>query len=204
MSNVIIDGPQDAEKVFIFAHGAGAGSEHEFMQAVAEHVAAAGIKVVRFDFPYMVRMKQEARRLPPNRMPQLLDAFTQVIEQYGQGCCFIGGKSMGGRMASHLTEHQAVQGVVMLGFPFHPVGKPERLKGEHLAELTKPALLVQGERDTMGTQLEVASYGLPAIIEQHFLVDGDHSFKPRKASGFTQAQHITSAAQWLVDFIHAH
>ncbi|RJG51212.1 alpha/beta fold hydrolase [Motilimonas pumila] len=204
MSNVIIDGPQDAEKVFIFAHGAGAGSDHEFMQTVAEQVAAAGIKVVRFDFPYMVRMKQEARRLPPNRMPQLLAAFTEVIEQYGQDQCFIGGKSMGGRMASHLTEHAAVQGVVMLGFPFHPVGKPERLKGEHLASLSKPALLIQGERDTMGTQTQVASYDLSATIEQRFLVDGDHSFKPRKASGFTQSEHIATAAQWLVDFIHAH
>ncbi|MFO6422900.1 alpha/beta fold hydrolase [Motilimonas sp. KMU-193] len=199
---LLIDGESSTcEHTFILAHGAGAGMAHPFMAEIAKGVAEHGIRVVRFNFPYMQRMLAEERRLPPNKAPQLLAAFEQVIEQVADDNVVIGGKSMGGRMASHLLHLPQVKAGVFLGFPFHPVGKPERLKGEHLADTAKPCLLIQGERDTMGTQAEIMQYALSPLIQLAFLTDGDHSFKPRKASGVSYQQNMQQAIELTAKFI---
>ncbi|EPB4565212.1 alpha/beta fold hydrolase, partial [Vibrio vulnificus] len=149
----IIDGP-DNGPLFIFAHGAGAPMEHAFMTAVAQGLAKEGIRVVRFNFPYMAKRAEDGKKRPPDRAPKLLEAFSEVIASVTDDPVIIGGKSMGGRMASLLSEHPLVKGIACLGFPFHPPGKPEKFKGEHLQTLSKPTLILQGERDTFGTQTE--------------------------------------------------
>ncbi|PMH00134.1 alpha/beta fold hydrolase [Vibrio lentus] len=200
MSNIIIDG-EDNPVTFVFAHGAGAGMDHEFMQSVAKGLAFKGIRVIRFNFPYMIKRTEDGKRRPPDRAPKLLEAYQEVIEQVDADKLVIGGKSMGGRMASHLSELDKVAAMACLGFPFHPPGKPEKYKGEHLAELTKPCLILQGERDTFGKREEFADFDLSDSIRVEFIPDGDHSFKPRKSSGYTEQQNIALTVEKLSAFI---
>ncbi|MGF1847987.1 alpha/beta fold hydrolase [Vibrio lentus] len=200
MSNLIIDG-EDNPVTFIFAHGAGAGMDHEFMQSVAKGLAFKGIRVIRFNFPYMIKRAEDGKRRPPDRAPKLLEAYQEIIEQVDADKLVIGGKSMGGRMASHLSEVDKVAAMACLGFPFHPPGKPEKYKGEHLAELTKPCLILQGERDTFGKREEFADFDLSDSIRVEFIPDGDHSFKPRKSSGYTEQQNIALTVEKLSVFI---
>ncbi|KAB0478707.1 alpha/beta fold hydrolase [Vibrio sp. IB15] len=200
MSNIIIDG-EDNPITFIFAHGAGAGMDHEFMQSVAKGLAFKGIRVVRFNFPYMIKRAEDGKRRPPDRAPKLLEAYQEIIEQTDADKLVIGGKSMGGRMASHLSELDKVAAMACLGFPFHPPGKPENYKGEHLASLQKPCLILQGERDTFGKREEFADFDLSDSIRVEFIPDGDHSFKPRKSSGYTEQQNIALTVEKLSAFI---
>ncbi|MCZ8500398.1 alpha/beta fold hydrolase [Vibrio lentus] len=200
MNNIIIDG-EDNPVTFVFAHGAGAGMDHEFMQSVAKGLAFKGIRVIRFNFPYMIKRAEDGKRRPPDRAPKLLEAYQEVIEQVDADKLVIGGKSMGGRMASHLSELDKVAAMACLGFPFHPPGKPEKYKGEHLAELTKPCLILQGERDTFGKRDEFADFDLSDSIRVEFIPDGDHSFKPRKSSGYTEQQNIALTVDKLSAFI---
>ncbi|WP_394241945.1 alpha/beta fold hydrolase [Vibrio astriarenae] len=200
MDNWIMDG-HEQHPVFIFAHGAGAGMEHEFMSQVAAQIAAQDIHVVRFNFPYMEKRAEDGKRSPPDRAPKLLEAYTQVIESFAPRKVVIGGKSMGGRMASLLAEHPSVTGVVCMGFPFHPPGKPENYKGDHLATAENPCLILQGERDAFGTKQELSEFKLASSIDVVFIPDGDHSFKPRKRSGFTEQGNLTLAAQQAATFI---
>ncbi|CDT90794.1 putative Alpha/beta hydrolase [Vibrio coralliirubri] len=200
MNNVIIDG-EDNPITFIFAHGAGAGMDHEFMQSVAKGLAFKGIRVIRFNFPYMIKRAEDGKRRPPDRAPKLLEAYQENIEQCDADKLVIGGKSMGGRMASHLSEVDKVAAMACLGFPFHPPGKPEKYKGEHLAELAKPCLILQGERDTFGKREEFADFNLSDSIRVEFIPDGDHSFKPRKSSGYTEQQNIALTVEKLSAFI---
>ncbi|WP_373942424.1 alpha/beta fold hydrolase [Vibrio chagasii] len=200
MSNIIIDG-EDNPITFIFAHGAGAGMDHEFMQSVAKGLAFKGIRVVRFNFPYMIKRAEDGKRRPPDRAPKLLEAYQEIIEQTDADKLVIGGKSMGGRMASHLSELDKVAAMACLGFPFHPPGKPENYKGEHLASLQKPCLILQGERDTFGKREEFADFDLSDSIRVEFIPDGDHSFKPRKSSGYTEQQNIALTVEKLSVFI---
>jgi uncharacterized protein len=200
MNNVIIDG-EDNPITFIFAHGAGAGMDHEFMHSVAKGLAFKGIRVIRFNFPYMIKRAEDGKRRPPDRAPKLLEAYQEIIEQTDADKLVIGGKSMGGRMASHLSEQDKVAAIACLGFPFHPPGKPEKHKGEHLAELAKPCLILQGERDTFGKREEFADFNLSDSIRVEFIPDGDHSFKPRKSSGYTEQQNIALTVEKLSAFI---
>ncbi|MBY7730685.1 alpha/beta fold hydrolase [Vibrio splendidus] len=200
MSNLIIDG-EDNPVTFVFAHGAGAGMNHEFMQSVAKGLAFKGIRVIRFNFPYMIKRAEDGKRRPPDRAPKLLEAYQEIIEQVDADKLVIGGKSMGGRMASHLSELDKVAAMACLGFPFHPPGKPEKYKGEHLAELAKPCLILQGERDTFGKREEFADFDLSDSIRVEFIPDGDHSFKPRKSSGYTEQQNIALTVEKLSAFI---
>lgn len=206
MNSVIIDGEGNAP-TFIFAHGAGADMHHSFMELIAKGLVAKGIRVVRFNFPYMQKRAEDGKRRPPDRSPKLLAEFEQVISYVtaqGAGKVVIGGKSMGGRMASHLAEHQKVSAIACLGFPFHPPKKLDKYRGEHLESLPLPTIIFQGERDTFGTIDEVSEYSLSPLIELAWLADGDHSFKPRKRSGFTEEQNMTAVVDQLATFIHTH
>ena len=194
------DGPGRPEVTLVLAHGAGAGMDSPFMAFMAEQLGAAGLGVLRFEFPYMLRRRQTGRRSPPDRMPRLMDAFREVTSAC-QGPLVIGGKSMGGRVASMLADELGVLGLVCFGYPFHPAGRPDRLRVDHLHDLTTPALVIQGTRDALGSRDEVAGYGLPPDIELLWLEDGDHSFKPRKKSGFTVDQHWQTAARAVAEWI---
>ncbi|MFM2589187.1 alpha/beta family hydrolase [Vibrio sp. TBV020] len=201
MSDYLIDG-EKGSPLFIFAHGAGAGMDHAFMESVAQGLAKRGIQVVRFNFPYMVKRAEDGKKRPPDRAPKLLEAYQAVIEEFSeQGSIVIGGKSMGGRMSSLLAAEVNVAGIACLGFPFHPPGKPENFKGEHLATLEKPTLILQGERDTFGKKEEFSGFTLSESVQVQFVPDGDHSFKPRKSSGHTELGNIQLAVKHLAEFI---
>lgn len=200
MSQWIVEGPESGP-LFIFAHGAGAGMEHDFMSAVANGLVEQGIRVVRFNFPYMVKRAEDGKKRPPDRAPKLLEAYEEVITHFTNQPVVIGGKSMGGRMSSLLAENELVAGMACLGYPFHPPGKPEKYKGEHLAAIEKPTLILQGERDTFGKKEEFEHFALSEQVRVIFVPDGDHSFKPRKSSGYTEAENIELAVKHLADFI---
>jgi predicted alpha/beta-hydrolase family hydrolase len=173
-----------------------------FMNTVAEQVAAAGIEVIRFEFEYMAKGRDQGTRSGPDRAPKLMARFTEVLGLVGPSDeVIIGGKSMGGRIASMIANEVGAAGVLCLGYPFHPPGKPERLRTAHLETLKTPTLIVQGTRDRLGAEEEVATYSLSPSIELVWMVDGDHSFKPRKKSGRTLEQNLEAATNAAVEFI---
>jgi predicted alpha/beta-hydrolase family hydrolase len=188
-----IDGPDDAVLSVALAHGAGAGMDTPFMNAIASGLAGRGFRVVRFEFPYMQRRRAEGRRGAPDG-PLVLEAtWREVIERLGAERLLIGGKSLGGRIASMVADNSGVRGVVCLGYPFHPPGNAAKLRTAHLERLTTPALILQGTRDPFGKPDEVGSYALSATIRIHWIEDGDHSFKPRVRSGRTLEQNLAEA-----------
>lgn len=197
----IVDGPRRARRTLVLAHGAGAGMEHAFMERVATGVAADGVRVVRFEFPYMAA-RREGQRRGPDREPVLRASWAGVIASLGKPeRLVIGGKSMGGRYASMVADEEGVAGVVCLGYPFHPPGQPDRLRTAHLEVMRTPTLILQGERDSMGTSAEVEGYRLSSAVRVQWLEDGDHSLKPRKASGHTEQGHLETAVRATVAFV---
>jgi len=204
----------------VFAHGAGANMTHEFMNEMSLLLNERKINVLRFNFPFMDKRALTGKKYPPDRMPKLLLCYEAVIkyvvEHVNEGVngnklpLFIGGKSMGSRVAASLVADSVVskatfltkvEGVFCLGYPFHPTKKPEKLRLEPLVEASKPILIVQGDRDTLGNEAEIISYQLPKQCQCVFLVDGDHSLKPRVKSGFTYSAHMRHAATEIVTFI---
>ncbi|MDX1483938.1 MAG: alpha/beta family hydrolase [Alphaproteobacteria bacterium] len=200
-NSLLCDGPEDAPLTLALAHGAGAPMDHPFMETVARGVAAAGFRVVRFEFPYMARRRADGRKCPPDREPVLREAFAEVTDRLGRGRLVIGGKSMGGRIASMMADGLGVRGLVCLGYPFHAPGRPERVRADHLRDIKTPTLIVQGERDPFGTREEIAGYTLGRNVEVHLLPDGEHSFKPRKKSGHTEAGNLAEAVATVAAFL---
>ena len=199
--DVLLDGPATAATTVVLAHGAGAGMDTDFMQFFAAGLAAHGVRVVRFEFPYMAQRRKTGKRRPPDREPVLRETWLAVIESLHAQRVVIAGKSMGGRMASLIADEAGIAGLVCLGYPFHPSGRPERLRTEHLKAIKTPTLILQGERDALGRQDEVVNYDLSQRIQFHWLPDGDHSFKPRKASGRTQDENWQEGLDALVKFL---
>ena len=200
------DGPRDAEWTVILAHGAGQGMGSEFMEYFAEGLADREIRALRFEFPYMRQTGLDGKRRPPNPEQVLRGAWQEAIGMaLGGGASaerlVIGGKSLGGRIASLVADEQSPAGLVCLGYPFHPPGRPERLRTAHLEEIQTPTLICQGVRDTFGNASEVSGYGLSPRIRMCWLPDGDHSFKPRKASGSTAEQNRALALQCILAFL---
>ncbi|HEV3118348.1 MAG TPA: alpha/beta fold hydrolase [Gemmataceae bacterium] len=194
------DGPPTAAITVALAHGAGAGMDTPFMHFFAAELANHGLRVARFEFPYMAAYRDTGARKPPDREPVLRDAWLQVIQKLGPEQLIIGGKSMGGRIASLVADGAGVAGLICLGYPFHPVGKPERLRVQHLTTIRTATLILQGERDPFGDRTAVQGYQLSSAIEVRWLKDGDHSFKPRKSSGQTERQNWQTAIEDIVRF----
>jgi len=171
-----------ARALFVFAHGAGAGQHHPFMAGVSKALAGRGIDVVTFDFPYK-RLQKSA----PDRPPVLEQSFREVVaaaRRWSQADrLFIGGKSMGGRIATHLAAQglESLSGVVCFGYPLHPPGKPQQLRIEHLPSIEVPMLVIQGERDTFGTPDELRPHldAMKAEVHLHVIPRGDHSLTVR-------------------------
>jgi len=174
----LTDGPKDSPHVFLFAHGAGAPMDHSWMNSVARGMGERGIRVVRFEFPYMAARRDAGKRGGPDRQPVLLDMWRRVVDEHGGGgrVC-IGGKSMGGRMASMIADEVGARALVCFGYPFHPPGKPEQTRVAHLEHLRTPALIVQGTRDTFGKPEDVRGYVLSPSILVEWIEKGDHSLK---------------------------
>lgn len=199
----LVDGPNSAKRTFIFAHGAGGAMDTPWMTRVARGLAEHGIRVVRFEFPYMAARRKGGKRGAPDREPVLLDAWREAVAAQGDPKSIaIGGKSMGGRMASMVADELKVAELVCFGYPFHPPGQPAKTRTAHLKSLKTRALILQGERDPFGTRDDVKSYELSKRIHLEWLSDGDHSFKPRASSGVTEAENIeravTSAAKFML------
>lgn len=188
---LVWNGPENAARTVVLAHGAGAGMEHPFLAAVAEGLAAA-LRVVRFEFPYQRAIRAGHRR-PPDRLPVLQQTLREVVAAVGPGPLVLAGKSLGGRVATTLADELGAAAVVVFGYPFHPPKKSAQLRTAHLAALRTPTLILQGERDPFGTRAEVESYALSPAIKVQWFADGDHSLAPRRSSGHTAEGHLAAA-----------
>ena len=208
MTALLTSGPRGACAHLVLAHGAGAPMSSPFLESLTQELGNSGVRVSRFEFAYMAARRSGGGRRPPPRIEVLADEYLDVISQVqpvaGQRL-FIGGKSMGGRVASliagKLHAERIAAGLIAVGYPFHPPRKPNALRVAQLLGLKCPMLIVQGTRDPFGNFEEAGHYRLPTTIEWVWLADGDHDLKPRRASGHTAASHIASAARAIVRFV---
>jgi predicted alpha/beta-hydrolase family hydrolase len=199
---LLTDGPEAAPTTLVLAHGAGGPMDSPFMTRMATGIAAAGARVVRFEFPYMEARRRGGRSGPPDPEPVLRQRWLDVIAQLGGGArLVIGGKSLGGRIASLIADESGARGLVCLGYPFHPPGEPERLRTAHLRDLRTPSLLVQGTRDPFGSRDEVRGYRLSSQIRLAWIEDGDHSLKPRARSGRSEEDALGEAVALVTAFL---
>lgn len=202
---MIFDGPEAAAATILLAHGAGAPMDSASMNATAVALAAVGFRVARFEFGYMAA-RRSSQRKPPPRADTLKPEYFAAIEAIAAtGPLIIGGKSMGGRVASMIADEASasgkIAGLLCLGYPFHPPGKPTQLRTAHLADLRTPTLIFQGTRDEFGAREEVTGYALSPEIEVVWLEDGDHDLKPRKTiSGFSAADHLGTLANRTLEW----
>jgi uncharacterized protein len=200
---LLVDEPSGRPRALtvVLAHGAGAAMDSAFMNDVARGLAAASFRVARFEFPYMQKARETGSRTRPD-FPSVLEAtWMRVIDQLGgPAALVIGGKSMGGRIASMVADRAGVKGLLCLGYPFHPAGAPKTLRVAHLKDLKTPSLFLQGERDSLGSREEIAGYELSTAIRITYLPDGDHSFKPRKASGHAYKENLDEAIRQAAEF----
>jgi predicted alpha/beta-hydrolase family hydrolase len=199
----LIQGPSNSSVTILLAHGAGAPMDSASMTAAADALASQGFRVARFEFGYMRARRTSGERKPPPKAETLNPEYGAAINEIGNTeRLIIGGKSMGGRVASMIADdlyaESKVAGLLCLGYPFHPPGKPDQLRTQHLKALKTPALICQGTRDEFGTREEVSGYQLSDSIEILWLEDGDHDLKPRKTiSGFSTADHLATMAQMV-------
>ncbi len=203
MTDVLVNKPDRTPVAhFIFAHGAGAPMDTHFMNTIAEGLASNGILVSRFEFPYMAMRRVDGKRRGPGNATKLIDNWREAVkESVGELPLFIGGKSMGGRVASMIADEPGLSGIICLGYPFHPPGKLEKLRTEHLESMPIPTLIIQGERDPFGKPEEVAGYKLAKTVEVVWIPDGDHSLKPRKKSGYTEQENLKLATNAVAEFV---
>ncbi len=215
MNTVIVDSPAhgpEQSPILLLAHGAGAGQDSSFMACLAGALARAGVTTIRFEFLYMQKSRQDGRRRPPDRQPALLSHFNQRIGEararFGDSRrLFIGGKSMGGRMASLLAADadldRQVRGAVCFGYPFHPPGKPDNWRTDHFSEFRVPVAICQGTRDPFGKPLEVADHPEAGAATLYWQEGGDHDLRPLKRQGLDEDDLIRQAATRAAEFIAA-
>lgn len=200
MTEFLFDGPENADTTILLAHGAGAPMDSASMTAGAKALAAVGLRVARFEFGYMAARRTTGPKPPPRAETLNPEYIAAIRALNATRKLIIGGKSMGGRVASMIADETRAAGLLCLGYPFHPPARPPNgreaaLRTAHLADLKTPTLIVQGTRDPFGTRDEVAAYKLSEAIEILWLEDGDHDLKPRKKlSGFSAADHLKTMA----------
>jgi predicted alpha/beta-hydrolase family hydrolase len=207
----LFDGPENADATVLLAHGAGAPMDSVSMTGTAGALSAAGLRVVRFEFGYMAQRRTSAGRKPPPRADTLIPEYKAAIAELGaQAPLIIGGKSMGGRVASMLADELyasgKIAGLLCLGYPFHPPAKPQQLRTKHLATLRTPTLICQGTRDEFGTRDEILGYSLSDNVELLWIEDGDHDLKSRKSvTGLSAADQMENLARsvkaWIAKLV---
>jgi uncharacterized protein len=202
---LLLSGAVDAPIRFLCAHGAGAGMDSPFLNTLADLLAQRAVATLRFEFDYMAARRRGGGRKPPPKADKLMGEYRAAVAAVGGGRpLIIGGKSMGGRVASLVADElfgQArIAAIVCVGYPFHPPRKPAQLRTLHLTALQCPALFIQGERDPFGSRAEVEALQLSAAIRIHWSGDGDHDLGPRGASGFTRKGNLTAAADAIAQF----
>lgn len=200
VTDFLIEGPTDAHLTILLAHGAGAPMDSNSMTAATAALVAIGFRAARFEFDYMASRRTSVSRKPPPKAEKLIPEYRSAIESLDvQGPLIIGGKSMGGCVASMIADdfHTSgkIVGLLCLGYPFHPPGKPFSLRTQHLETIQTPPLICQGTRDEFGNATDVSNYALSDRIDVFWLEDGDHDLRPRKTvSGFTVSDHLASMA----------
>jgi predicted alpha/beta-hydrolase family hydrolase len=197
-----------ADRAVLLAHGAGADMHARALTTVADALAEAAIPSLRFNFPYMT-----AGRRAPDRPAVLEAAVRAAAADLAQRTklpperIFLGGRSMGGRYCSLVVADAAdplpARGLILLGYPLHPPGKPEQLRTEHFPRIDVPCLFVSGTRDTFGTpeELERHAQQIAGDVEWHWIDTADHGFKPLKASGLTVDAALAAVAADVVAFV---
>jgi hypothetical protein len=177
---------------------------------MTELIAKRGISITSFEFEYMASRRTGGPKRPPPKADALTSQYRDVVRsltksQQSSFKTVIGGKSLGGRVASliadELYERGQIAGLVCLGYPFHPPNTPENLRTAHLETLKCPALIVQGERDPFGNRGEIEGLPLSKTIALTWIDDGDHDFGPRGRSGFTRKGNLATAADAVAAFI---
>jgi predicted alpha/beta-hydrolase family hydrolase len=202
MTNFLWSGPARASVTLLLAHGAGAPMDSAFMNFFADGLAAKAIRVGRFEFAYMAQRRVTGQRKPPDRTEKLMDTWRAAISACSAPPV-IGGKSMGGRMASLLADEAGARGLVCLGYPFYGAGRRDKPRTAHLETLRTRTLICQGERDPMGDRPSIEALSLSKNITLHWAADGDHDLKPRKASGRTHDQNLKAALDAVHGFLSA-
>lgn len=201
MLDFLFTGPENGSRLAL-AHGAGAPMDSEFMTFMADALADHGVRVARFEFPYMAARRTGGKKRPPDSQGVLLDTWREVVRALGNpATLIIGGKSMGGRMASLVADELSLRGLVCLGYPFHPPGKPEKTRTAHLQNLQTPTLIVQGSRDALGSADDVAQYTLSPHIHVHWIDGGNHDLAALKKSGRTAQDCWRDAAARIAEFM---
>lgn len=209
-TSFLICGPDDATATLLLAHGAGGPMDSRFMNEICALLQERSVRTIRFEFPYMASRRTTGKKKPAPKAETLAAAYVAALtdaEPEVRGAVAIGGKSMGGRVASLVAEELwsagAIKGLVCLGYPFHPPGLPEKLRTAHLETMTCPALIVQGERDPFGSRAEVEAINLGTATSLAWIDDGDHDFGPRGGSGFTRKGNLAAAADRVASFLAA-
>lgn len=196
-----IAGPKRAKKCVVLTHGAGESSSSKFLSYFADGLVEQKYRVIRFDFPYMEERSTTGRKRPPDKEEVLKQTWLTVLDNIKDERVVIGGKSMGGRIASMIADESRAAGLICLGYPFHPTGKPEKLRTEHLEDLQTPTLIVQGENDPFGDRGEVEAYQFSEAIKVHWSPNGDHSFRPKRGSDRDQEQNMKNAMRAIQRFL---
>lgn len=194
--------PRRPQARMLLAHGAGMPMDHAFMQNLAQALLAQGIEVITFEFPYMARRRTDHKKGFPDKSERLLACWRDVFQHFYTETMpyLIAGKSLGGRMASLFALEQAkARWVVCFGYPFHPVGKPLKLRTEHLARVPGNVLIFQGSRDAFGTRAQVQTYDL-GKVKVCWQETCDHDFTPLLKSGLTVDGVMRDMAQRVVSF----
>lgn len=205
--SALLDLPSAPQACYVFAHGAGAGMQHPFMQAIASGLAERGMAVLRFQFPFIER---GARRPDPPALAQgaVRAAVAEAARRLPGVPLFAGGKSFGGRMSSQAQAAQAlpeVRGLVFVGFPLHPAGKPGSDRGEHLAQVKLPMLFLQGTRDALADLglIKQTAEGLGNRATLHIVEGADHSFHVLARTGRSDAQVREELVEAIVRWVAA-
>ncbi len=207
----------------VLAHGSGISMDHEYMNNLSKLLNESGLKVVRFEFPFMAKRRLTGKKGFPDKMPVLLAAYLAAIKEVlvspenHRLPLYLAGKSLGGRVATliadflhpmtnrsqlgsafaelSITSEITVKGVFVYGYPFHSIKKPELLRIEHLHKIATDVYIFQGSRDKLGTRDEVLNYPLGKRVKIQWFEDADHDLKPRVKSGYTQEQYLKISAQ---------
>ena len=180
-----------------------------FLETMTRLITERGLRICRFEFAYMAARREGGKSRPPPKAERLVEEYVDAVATLRRDLpwsqkLLIGGKSMGGRVASLCADalfgDGRISGLVCLGYPFHPPGKPASLRTAHLEGLRCPALIVQGERDPFGARGETEAYKLSPAIRFHWARGGDHDLGPRGASAFTRSGNLGAAADAICAF----
>jgi hypothetical protein len=207
LTDLAYQGPKrGADRAVLLAHGAGADMYAATLTTVADALADAKVPSLRFNFPYKARGARA-----PDRPPVLEAAVREAAAELARRTklplarLVLGGRSMGGRIGSMVAADDGALGLVLLGYPLHPPGRPAQLRVEHFARLRMPALFVSGTRDAFGTPAELKRHAkkLKGSVTFHWIETGDHGFKPLKSSGLTVDAVLADGAAAVVDFVRS-